>query len=50
MSKIYDGDYQFLAVDRSKFWQLYNIMLKGWKEQVTDERIAKINKRFNRGD
>ncbi len=50
MSKIYDGDYRFLMVNRSKFWQLYHPMLKAWTEQVTNERIAKINKRFNRGN
>jgi hypothetical protein len=50
MSKIYDGDYRFLAMDRSRFWHLYHPMLKIWTEQVTTERIAKINKRFNRGN
>lgn len=50
MSKIYDGNYRFLVMNRSKFWQLYHPMLKVWTEQVTTERIAKINKRFNRGN
>jgi hypothetical protein len=48
MSKIYDGDYRFLMVNRSKFWQLYYPMLKNWTEQVTNKKIARINERFNR--
>lgn len=46
MSKIYDGEYIFLKIDRIRFWSIYQSALKIWTEQVTNERAVKAKERF----
>jgi hypothetical protein len=48
MSKIYDGEYSFLKIDRNRFWSLYYSALNVWTVEVTNERIAERKKRFDR--
>jgi hypothetical protein len=48
MSKIYNGEYSFLKIDRVKFWSLYHSALEVWTQQITNERIAKRKERFDR--